>query len=492
MSKANDSNTSNKKLFGLLLGPLLCVAVLLLPDFPGLDPAGKKAIAGALWVIIWWMFEPFHLAVTAIWSVVIFSILGVLKPLQAFEQLAQGPVMLFLGATIILGAWVESGLIRRYAFTMLGLNFVKGQSARVVAVFAISCAVLSAFVANIPVAMLFLAVGMSMIKETGVQKGSNFGRQLVMMAGVSSSVGGIGTPIGGAPNLIVVGLVAALLGYNIEFWEWSIIGMPIFLVSMIPALFIIYRMFPIAKEEKYLPVASEYIAGEKEKMGTVTRYEKIALYSLLVAIFLWLFAAPITKAFGWDFLTTLLSTPFIALLVGVMLFVIPLKKEGPVFAMDWQQGLRSINWGVIMFIMGAGVLGISLNSTGVDEWLALGIKSITGGMSGVWVMFIILIITAFMTQVITNLAVISLMVPVVISLAPMFGLNPILWALLIGMSANNGLVFPFSSITISVAVLGSEGYANVRDFFKYGIAAITAGAIVIFIIGLTIGPFIFR
>ncbi len=91
----------------------------------------------------WWMFEPFHLSVTAVWSVIIFSLLGVVKPAAAFQQLSQPAVMLFLGATIILGAWSESGLIRRYAYTMLGLKFIGGQSSKVIIMFSFAGAILS-------------------------------------------------------------------------------------------------------------------------------------------------------------------------------------------------------------------------------------------------------------------------------------------------------------------------------------------------------------
>ncbi len=51
MTQADSKKETNKRLFGLLLGPAICILVLVMPQIPGLSPMGQKAVAGALWVI---------------------------------------------------------------------------------------------------------------------------------------------------------------------------------------------------------------------------------------------------------------------------------------------------------------------------------------------------------------------------------------------------------------------------------------------------------
>ena len=484
---------TKRKLIGLLLGPLMCLLIISLPQPAGLSPAGMRAIDGAVWMIVWWMFEPFHLSITSLWAVIIFPLLGVVKPAAAFAQLGSSTIMLFLGATIILGAWHESGLIQRYAYWALNLPVVKGKPARLAAVFGITCGVMTMVVPNIPCAILFVAIAVAISKAAGLKPGeSNLSRRMVIMSGVGSSVGGCGTPIGGAPNLIVIGMVAATLKYNMEFWQWTAIGFPLALGMIILMLVFARVFFPLKPEEQDLPVAADFLVEKLRSLGPVSRYEKVAMTAMLAALLLWIFAKPVTDSIpALAPLGKLLTTPYIAILVGCLLFAIPLKTKGPIYAMNWDQGLKAINWSIIMFLMGAFIFGDAMTSTGVDKWLAGVIRGILGDISGIWVLLFLIVVGGLISQVITNLAVIALLVPITAKLAVLYGLNPVVACLTVGILSNNGIMFPFSSAAVAASMMGSEGFAKPRDYIMYGLAVVLGGALIAFILALTLGPLVF-
>ncbi|MCL6479343.1 MAG: anion permease [Peptococcaceae bacterium] len=487
----NQSVLLNKKILGLFLGPLFCFLIIAIPPIAGLSPIGQKALGGAIWVITWWMTETFHLSVTSLWALVIFSFLGVVKPLQGFTQLATNPVMMYLGAAIILGAWQESGYIKRLALRALASKWVGDSTWRVVVAFGLVCALISTVVANIAVTILFLALALAMMEGINGKPGSVFGRSLVIYSGTASMFGGIATPLGAAGNLIAIGVIANSAKYNVEFWQWTVLGTPIALLLIISMLVITRYLMPLPKEEVKLPVVREYLDKQIAELGPMSRYEKISAAVFFIALAAMLCGGPVTKAMGWKFTNTLMDGAFICFVMSCILFIIPFKKEGPTFAMDWQKAAKAVDWGIVIYVMGAGVLSQALTSTGVTKWAAQMIQPILAPMSGLLVFYMFILICLCMTQLLNNVAVVAVAVPIIATLAPMNGIDPVLACVIGGMVCNIGFLFPFSSVTVSVAMLGNKGYASVGDFFKLGLPLLVAGSLVAFVVGLVLGPLVF-
>ncbi len=487
------SAVDNSRIIKLLLGPLVCLVLLALPVPAGLEPMAMRAIAGAAWMIVWWAFQPFDLAITALWSVVIFPILGVITPAEAFAKLGNTTVMLFLGATILLGTWSESGLIERYAYGALNIKFLRGNPFRLATTFGLICGLMTTVVPNVPCSILFTAIAVAIAKAAQLKPGeSNLARSLVVMSGVGSSVGGSGTPIGGTPNLLIIGIVLTTLNYNVEFWQWTAIGMPLALIMIALMIFFARIFFPLKEDKEKLTNASEFISEKLNSLGKISFYEIVALIALLLALFLWIFASPITKAIPeLAPLGKFLSTPYIPLIIGCILFVIPIKREGPTFAMDWDLAMRSINWNAIMFIIGALNFGVALTSTGVDKWVAGLIGNLLGDISGLWVLLFLIVIGGLLTQVITNIAIVSVLVPIAAQVASLYGLNPVIAAIAVGILSNNGILFPFSSVCVAASIMGGEGYAQPKDYVLYGLCVILVGSLAAFLLALTLGPVIF-
>lgn len=89
--------------------------------------------------------------------------------------------------------------------------------------------------------------------------------------------------------MIVIALIATTLHYDISFWEWSALGIPLVLAGLVLIFFICGLVLPLRGEERRLPVPEEYLKSKLRELGPVTRYEHIAMAVMGVALLLWCF-----------------------------------------------------------------------------------------------------------------------------------------------------------------------------------------------------------
>lgn len=486
-----------KQLLHIALGPLLCGLVLLLPAPDGLSALGMRALGGTVWITTWWMLDIFSLSGTALLSIVIYSMLGVAAPLELFKSFGSAMIMIMLGSTLIIGVWTESRFIQRYAYWCMNLPIVKNNPTRFLVVFGLACGLASIIVPNIPLAILFTAIAVATAEGLAILPGqSNLIRVLCMIGGMSACYGGIGTPLGGAPNLITIAYIEKFGHYTVEFWQWSVIGLPAAILCLL-CMFILARLlFPFkGKEKDQLPVPKAYLQAKLQELGPVTHYEHIAIAIMALALFFWITGPAIAQASGIKELKGILSVPGVAFIMGVLLFVIPRRVDKDsgtiVFAMTWEQAQKNIGWNIMVMLLGGLVIGEALLKGGVDVWLANGFKDLLGDVNGVWVWFWIVIITALLSQIANNLAVMALFTPIIINLGQSYGFNPVAAALTVGMVANIGVMFPFSSTPIAASIVGAKGYAKVSDYAILGFFICIVGALIIFGCAYLLAPIAF-
>lgn len=480
-----------RHILGILSGPVVFLLFLCLPPFEGLSPLGMKCLAAALWIILWWMTGAFPIALTSLFSIVLYSLLGVMKPLAAFGFMGNPSIILLLGAMLLLGVWKESKLVERYAYWAISLSWVRGRPLRLLLVFSLAAGLLSMLVPNIPVAILFVSIAVAMAKGINAERGAPLYRSLCLSSGVASALGGAGTPIGGAPNLVVIGVIASALHYDIQFWEWSAIGFPMAVLWLLGMVAICRLFFLRGDATREIPV--DIARKRLEGLGPVSRHEHIAMLTMLLALLLWSVGQPVAKSLGLPF-AGLLTAPLIALFCGCLVFFIPLKKEenGRVrFALTWQEGLRAVNWDILIFVVGALAFGQMLINGGVDTWIAALIAGLLGEMSPTMVWVVIMTIAGIVSQAFSNVAVIGLLLPVTANLAQQYGLNPVVTCLTVGMVANIGIMFPFSSPPAAAAIMGSDGYVEPRDFLKCALPILIFAAATALVVGSLLGDVIF-
>lgn len=469
MAAAQTVNLRRQLIF-LLTGPLLCLILKDLPPPEGLTEFGMTCLAGCAWLLIWWITEVLPLPVTSLMSIPVFTFLGIMDPGKVFAFIGHPAMMLIFGATIIVGVWKESNLIERYAYWCFNLPFIRSNPVRMVFVFGMGAGLMSSIAPNIPLVILFISISVAIIKSCNLSPDNNFSRSLCTLSALAPMFGGMGTPLGGAPNIIAIAIVAATLKHDITFWEWSAVGMPLCLLIMISCCLITLLLFPLGKSSISIP--QDYMRKKMDELGPVTLHEHVAIWIMVIALIMWCVGPQIFAFFGAEELGRKMTAPTVAVLMGIVAFLVPIRRDEEsgklVFAMSWEQATRNIGWSIIILQIGAVAFGQALLDGGLDKWAAAGIQSLLGDVPSVYVWCALVILTGFLSQIILSLAIIPLIIPITVGLAQLYGFDPLLACLSIAFVSNLTTMFPFSSIAVAIVLTSSEGLAQSRDFILTG------------------------
>lgn len=203
-----------------------------------------------------------------------------------------------------------------------------------------------------------------------------------------------------AVNLVVMALLASVLSYEVSFLQWTALGVPISIIALICVSLFAYLYF--LRNDDTLDLLGCTLNDKYDELGPMTRYEHIATATILCALFLWCFGPALANSLGWTEGAKMLTSPFIAILMGSACFLIPLKKDKEtkkiVFAMDWNQGMRNISWDVLILALGVLVFGKVLLAGGIDQWVAALIQNVLGDVSGLLVWFLLILLSSLASQ----------------------------------------------------------------------------------------------
>ena len=111
-----------------------------------------------------------------------------------------------------------------------------------------------------------------------------------------------------------------------------------------------------------------------------------------------------------------------------------------------------------------------------------------GDLSGAWVWFIFVVLTGLASQIVTNLALAALVLPIMASLALSYGFHPVAACLSVGFACNVATMFPFSSVTVAAAMMGAGEYLRPNDFILTGLLTSLCISILGFLVCCFLGP----
>src|SRR5699024_2582821 len=147
--------------------------------------------------------------------------------------------------------------------------------------------VISMFLADIPTALIFFGITMPILHENGLEPGkSNFGKAMMLGIPTAAAFGGIGTPAGSGMNAVTMSLFKNLTGIDISFAQWSLVGAPIAIVSIIVSWLILCLVY---KPELDIVEGLENAKKDREKIGPLSKKEKRFGIIFLIMIFCWFF-----------------------------------------------------------------------------------------------------------------------------------------------------------------------------------------------------------
>lgn len=463
-----------KRNIGLWLGPVLFVLIaFILPTPGGMTIAAQKVLGILVWTVVWWVCEPIPIPASGLVPFVLIPVMGILPTDVTFAFFGHPNTFLMLGVYIFVGVMIQQGVTLRIAYFLLSRKVVAQSPTWLMFFFILSVFVLSAFMSNIPVTMLFLTIGAGMCEAMKLAEDHPYSRALKFSAAYGAQAGGLMTPVGNPNvNFLAMGLIVSLVGVNFRFVDWILACAPFSIVILIVTLVYFRGIFNIKISD--MESARKYAEEEYGKLGPMKRGEKIAVYLVLLAIVLWLIPSIAAIVFGnkspiATTLDTLLDASVVSIFAAILAFLLPVNWKERKFATTWTKAERSVNWGAIIIVATGFLLGGAMNNEDVRliGWMAKNLSGVLGNTPGAVIVLVFVILAVFITQFISNVPATSIIATVSVPVCMASGLNPIAMILTIAMAAQMSYALPIAAP--QMALTYGSGGIKITEFVKVGV-----------------------
>jgi len=472
------------KRIGLVAAPLILAAVLLSPPPAGLDVDAWRTAGVVAVMALLWMTEAIPIPATSLLPLVLFPLLGVATVQEAAAPYANPVIYLFLGGFILALGLQRWRLHERVAFWIVSLT--GSRVTRVLAGFMAATAFISMWMNNSATTVMMLPMAISvaalfrarLTDDLRAQEG--IGLALMLGVAYASSIGGIGTLVGTAPNAFMAGFMRENYGVHIGFGQWMLLAVPVVVVGIFLTHQILSRTC-LTDRRLEVPGLQAEVRSALAQLGSWRRGEVVVAVVFCLAACLWI-AQPLLKPWIPG-----LSDAVIAMAAGLVLFFIPVNWREGEFVLS-ARDLRELPYGVLILLGGGLSMAEMVDKTGLAAWLG----TLTAGWHGLPIIAIVLLVTVsilMLTELTSNTATTATFLPVVASIAVGMGQNPLLLVIPAVMAASCAFMLPVG--TPPNAIVFASGMVPLPRMARVGLLVNLLFVILIPLALFSLAPWVF-
>ena len=447
-----------------LAGILLAVFTALFNPF-SLDATANKTVAVAVLMITWWITEAMPMPVVALIPLVLLPLFGIASIEETSKAYSNPVIFLFMGGFMIGLAIEKWNLHKRIALNIVKKTGTGGN--KIILGFILSTGFLSMWLSNTATTMMMFPIALSVIAvmKEHEQPGTNmnhFSLVLMLVIAYASNIGGMATIIGTPPNVAFAAFIEKKYNYNIQFSDWMLICTPLAILLLLALYFVLVKwMYPnhIRSSED----ANQYITNEIKALGPLSTGEKRVLVIFIATALLW-----ITK----DFINKLnwfkLDDNMIAIIGAVSLFAVSsgeTKNKERKMLLEWSDTSK-MAWGILLLFGGGIALANTLEKAGVMAIIGNNLASFSN--TNLFVLIAaVTIVSIFMSELMSNVAQVIVLSPVLAALADALHLDPLLLGIPMTLAASAASMMPMG--TPPNAIVFSSGHIKLKDMIKAGL-----------------------
>lgn len=418
----------------------------------GLSVEGWRVIILFIVCVVLWIFQLIPLPITGLLAIAAQPLLGIASYREAYSTFAHPTVFFLLGVFILAGSFMKSGLSTRLAVKLL--RGAGRNPRRLILQILVTCALMSFLMSEHAVAAMMFPIVLEFARALAfIPYGGSYGRLLFLAMAWGCVIGGIGTLLGGGRAPLAIGFLEEFTGRSIAFLEWTWMILPVVLFMLVIVYFVLTRFFPVDVET--VEAVDVELNKKLESLGRVkpTQYVVSIIFGGAVI--------------GWILLGRQVGMATVAMLAVMTLFVFSVVR--------WVDLEKYVNWGIILLYGGAIGLGTALHRSGAGDWLVQ--QFILPHMgSSIALVIAFALVAVIMTEAISNSAVVAVLMPIALTVAPTYDIDPRGMVYLI--AAGSGLAYVLPVSTPAMAIAYSSGYYRLRD--------IALPAVLLHIISVTI------
>jgi len=345
---------------------------------------------------------------------------------------------------------------------------------------------LSMWISNTAATIMMLPIAATVInlisQNVENKKGmALFSLSLMLGIAYSANIGGISTIIGTPPNVVFAGYASELLDLKIDFSTWMLIGVPVSATLLMITFFIITQILYKNKLGR-MTHASQIIKSELKGLGKMGPEEKLVSFIFGLTAFMWIFKLPINGLLGKE----ILNDTATAMIGGILIFAIPKNFKRGTGLVPWEATKR-LPWGILLLFGGGLTLAKAMETTGLITIIADLVTDYK--MNPVFIYLILIVSMVFLTELMSNVALATMYLPVVIAIGTGLGMNPLLLSIPMAMAASCAFMMPIS--TPPNAIVFSSGHIRIKNMISAGIVLNIISVIILTLSAFTIIKWVF-
>lgn len=472
----------NAKGIGFWLGPALFALTVLIPA-PGGMAGEAWRVAGLVgWMASWWMTQAVPLTVTGLLPFIVLPFSGGGTAGEVAGDYYSPIIFLLLGGAFLALAIERTGLHKRLATFILDRIGERGGTFGLLLGFMIAAAILSNIISNTSTTLIMMPMALAVLAGGKVAQGDGTVPQdgiygaLPMGLAFAASVGGLGTIIGSPTNAIGVALLRDVSGVEITFAMWAAFGVPIVVLGVPLAAWIIARVQQVARHPFDLAAARESI----DPHGPWTPAERRLVPVIVVTFLAWMLRGWVAPYFPEGSLTD----GTVAIAASLALFVLPDGTGRRL--LEWHEANRA-PWDVLLMFGGGLALAGGMMRTGLADWLGEALLPLSAVPMFVVALALVAMVI-LVTEFASNVATASGIMPVVAALAVALGGDPLLLAMPVALAASWGFILPAG--TGPNAIAWATGRIALPRLIRAGAALDVAGIFLIVGVVFALAPLV--
>lgn len=463
---------------GLLAGPILAAVILALPESADLSLSGHRLAAVTVLMATWWMTEALPVAATALLPLALFPLFEITGAKEVAPAYGADLIWLFFGGFQLAFAIERCGLHRRMALFLVRL--VGTRADRLILGFMLASGLLSMWLLNTSTTLMLLPVAMAVAAALEPDGKGPFGIALMLGLAYAASVGGMGTYLGTAPNG-VFRAVGESHGVDIGFGEWMLFAAPLSIILMF-AIWVYLTRFAFDVPRTELPADHPAQRSLKESAGPWTSAQFRVAVIFLLAVVGWITRKYLFDALGYA--PKYITDSTIAIVVAVMLYLIPDGTPTRRPLLEWVDTSRT-PWHILLLFGGGFALAAGFAQTGLSNWLGSQLAAIVVGMPLPLVILSVVLLMTFLTEVTSNTATATVLLPVIAGLAVSMELPAEILMLPATLAASCAFMLPVA--TPPNAIVYGSGLLSLPQMARAGLWINFGTAVIITVWMLTWG-----
>ena len=453
----------NQSWLSVGLGLALALAVFFINPF-ALKADACKAVAVALLMVTWWITEALPMPAVALVPLVLLPVLKISTIEEVSKSYSNPVVFLFMGGFMIGLAIEKWKLHKRIALQIVKRTGTSGD--RIILGFILATGFISMWLSNTATTMMMFPIALSVIlvmkdHEKAGPGFHNFSLVLMLVIAYASNIGGMATIIGTPPNVAFIGIIEKKYGYTVQFLDWMMLCTPLAMV-LLAALYVVLTKWLYPNHIKNSVEANTFIREEVRALGKLSVAEKRVLGVFIVTASLWI---------GKDLLNGMklfrLDDSMIAVMGALALFAIPsgtVHEQKPKMLLEWDDTSK-MAWGILLLFGGGIALAGSLEKVGVMEQIGQWLAGF-GHTGGFTLVLVVVIVSIFLSELMSNVAQVIVLAPVLTSLADALHMDPLLLGIPMTLAASAAAMMPMG--TPPNAIVFSSGYIKLKDMLRAG------------------------